>query len=220
MELKAPKAIFFDWDGTLVDSYQFLVDAHGAVRGRFGLPLFEEGEYEQYFGKPRDVLYRLIYGEGNYEQAKIWFQDYVLAHHIDALKPIKGAGELLAVVQDMNIPMGVVSNKKSDFIRKEAEKFGWESYFESITGAGDAAQDKPAVDPLVLGLCNAGLSLGGEDIWFVGDTDSDLKCAQDFGCVSVLLRNGVDTAILEHTYKPHLALECCARLQEKLLHCV
>jgi phosphoglycolate phosphatase len=54
-------------------------------------------------------------------------------------------------------------------------------------GANDAPHDKPAVEAVDLALEGSGLTRG-EAVWFVGDTDIDMLCAQRAGCLPVLLR--------------------------------
>jgi phosphoglycolate phosphatase len=56
---------------------------------------------------------------------------------------------LLKIGADLGIVMGVVSNKKAQFLRQEIEGFGWGGYFKAVVGAGDAPRDKPAADPLI-----------------------------------------------------------------------
>jgi phosphoglycolate phosphatase len=206
-----PQAIFFDWDGTLADTYSFLNDAHSHVRGIFGMPPFAEGEYKKYFGKPRDVLYTTIYGAENFEAAKAHFEDYVLENHVKGVKPLSGASELLKTLHDLGIPMGAVSNKKSDYLRLEAENFGWAHYFETYVGAGDAPNDKPSADPLYMAMERMGVQRGdvNDHIWFVGDTESDLKCAENAVCTCVYIKgDGIDLS-KSPEYSPFLIYETC-----------
>ncbi|HRQ62224.1 MAG TPA: hypothetical protein PLO23_12085 [Alphaproteobacteria bacterium] len=50
-----PAAVFFDWDGTLVDSYGVLEAAHNHTRKALGFDPLPEGAFASYFGKPRDL---------------------------------------------------------------------------------------------------------------------------------------------------------------------
>ena len=43
--LSEPKAIIFDWDGTLVDTLPGLLTAHNHVRALYGLPVWTEAEF-------------------------------------------------------------------------------------------------------------------------------------------------------------------------------
>ena len=54
---------------------------------------------------------------------------------------------------------------------------------QSVVGK---AVDKPASEPVHLALAPSGVPAGAE-VWFVGDTAVDMECAQNSGCVAVLL---------------------------------
>ncbi len=213
--LKQPKAVFFDWDGTLADSFVFLRGAHSHVRNAIGLPDLTQEQFDGYFGMPRELLYKEIYGDEG-EKAKALFEAYVMANH-KQLEPMPGAVELLKAITNMNILMGAVSNKKGDFIREEIKHFGWQEHFVSIVGAGDAENDKPAADPLLLALKKGGIDHDLADIWYVGDTETDLKCAQEAGCPSVFLQHKDDDGGLIETYNPVLTIRNCHELREFLL---
>ena len=71
-------------------------------------------------------------------------------------------------------------------MRRRREHLGWDRYFGRMVGAGDAARDKPADDPVALALDGSGIR-PGDDVWFVGDTDIDIDCAHNAGCIPVLL---------------------------------
>ncbi|GJL84803.1 MAG: haloacid dehalogenase [Micavibrio sp.] len=209
--LKPPKAVFFDWDGTLADSFVFLRGAHSHVRNAIGLPDLTQEQFNGYFGMPRELLYREIYGDEG-ERAKELFEAYVMENHTQ-LEPMPGAGELLTAIAARNIPMGAVSNKKGDFIREEIKHFGWQEHFVSIIGAGDAENDKPAADPLLLAIERGRVKFGLSDIWYVGDTETDLKCAQETGCPCVFLQHKDKDASLIETYKPALVVRNCHELR-------
>ena len=191
--LSKPAGIFFDWDGTLVDSFAFLTKAHNAVKSEFGLAPFTHDEFLRYFGVPRDQLFMDIYGE-HAEAAKGAFEKYYIANHLKEMIVMSGAVEMLDTIASLDIPMGVVSNKRSDFFRAEVEYLGWNKYFgDVVVGAGDAVADKPNPAPLVLGVSKYD-NMKTEDIWYVGDTVVDVECARAAKCPCILVCpvNGVD----------------------------
>lgn len=211
-----PAAVFFDWDGTLVDSYGFLNDAHGYVLSRLGLPPFREGEYREYFGMPRETLYPKIYKD-KCEEAKALFEEYVFANS-HKVKAITGAHDLLDALAEAGIPCGVVSNKKGVYIKKEAGHLGWGDAFCAVVGAGEAANDKPSTAPLTYAIEAAGLSeIAPQDIWFVGDTHIDLECAQGFGCVSLFVEGHKDSAEFIRTYNPDCVVSDCEEIRKILV---
>ena len=176
-EFVVPKAVFFDWDGTLVDSFSFLQDIHNYVLDALDLPARADGWFVDYFGKERDWIYQDIYGDVE-EQARELFAEYLVENHVKVLRAMEGAKDLLDLLAAHHIVCGVVTNKQGDWVRKEIAAFGWDQYFASVVGAGEAGVDKPSSKPLVKAVQDANIDLSAEQIWFVGDTDSDLKCAE------------------------------------------
>ena len=213
--IKRPDAVFWDWDGTLVDSYGFLNDAHSHTLVALGFQPFKDGEYKQYFGKPRETLYPAIYKE-KCEEAKDIFGRYVIenSHKI----PIIPDGKIvLDHFHAQNIPMGIVSNKKADLIALEVEHLGWQEYFTVIVGAGDAEDDKPSPAPLLLALERAGIDSKTSKVWYIGDTENDLACAQRAGSESLFLTGHDDTQELLQRYTPIITFESYSQLKEILV---
>lgn len=213
--IQRPDAIFFDWDGTLVDSYSFLDGAHSHVLGQLGFQPFQDGEFKQYFGQPREILYRTIYKD-KFEDAKILFETYVMKNN-HKIKFLEGADKMLSSLKDMNIAMGIVSNKKRSFIEKEIENFGWCEYFVITVGAGEASEDKPSGAPLILALEKAEIPQETHNIWYVGDTENDLLCAQNAQCEAVFIKGHHDTNRLILDYNPLLSIDNCKELHDFLV---
>ncbi len=217
MTIQLPGVIFFDWDGTLADSYKFLENAHNHIRRALGLSPFVGEEFKGYFGHPREKLYAELYGH-EIEKAKELFSAYVRANHVKHLKPMPGAADLLAACAGLGIEMGIISNKKSEFLKLEIETFGWQGYFKSVMGAGDAGEDKPSAAPLIKSA--AILSCGSmEKVWYMGDTDVDLQCAQNAACASVFLAHESLSDEWAKLYKPFLIFKNCREMTEFLLQC-
>lgn len=187
MNIAPPKAVFFDWDGTLVDSLAFLESAHDHILSVFKQPHREKDWFgAKYFGQPREYIYTDIYKERS-EEAKPLFEAYVRDNHIGALEPMDGAEEMLQLLHSHNIPMGVVTNKVREFVGPEIKHFEWDPYFKSLVGANEASDDKPSAAPLLLAIERANLDIDISDVWYIGDTRADMGCAKNAGAKMVYL---------------------------------
>jgi phosphoglycolate phosphatase len=214
-KLLKPSAIFLDWDGTLVDSFSFLHQAHNHARSRIGMDSFGTDEFLKYFGMPREQLYRQLYGD-QAAQAKKYFEEFVTLNHLQMLKPLPGASDLMDAIVAIDVVAGVVSNKKGDFIRREIDHFGWTPRLAAIVGAGEAPQDKPAADPLLLAISLSNVKENMNSIWYVGDSETDMLCAKNAGCVSVLIDSGHNNEWVAR-YEPALQVKNCTELADFLL---
>ncbi len=207
-----PDAVFWDWDGTLSDSYEFLNDAHNHTLVTLGFEAFKPGEYRTYFGKPREVLYPAIYKD-KAEEAKEVFGAYVFdnAHKI---KLIPGALEVLNFLHKSGVEMGIVSNKKAAFIQEELRHMKIGHIFTVVIGAGEASADKPSGAPLLFALEKAGVSHKKQSVWYIGDTENDLACAKDAGCPALFLKGDPGSENLIREYKPLFSFENYLQLRE------
>ena len=98
-------------------------------------------------------------------------------------------------------------------LRREAEHLDWARHFGRLVGAGDAARDKPALDPVALALDGSRVP-PGPDVWFVGDTDIDIECGRNAGCFTVLLRAQPPDERELAAQRPHYCLATCAQLAD------
>jgi phosphoglycolate phosphatase len=184
--MKRPRAIIFDWDNTLIDSWAAIHDAQNHTFEAFGLPAWTMEEIRtRVRGSMRDT-YPQLFGERWREAGEVFYRRFA-AKHLETLTPLAGSGELLAELNTAGFYLAVVSNKRGDYLREEAEKLGWLPLFARIVGAFDSARDKPAIEPVHMALAGSGIP-AGDGVWFVGDADIDLECAANSGCVPVLVR--------------------------------
>lgn len=185
-ELALPRAIVFDWDNTLVDTFPTIHAALNVVQGAMGVERWTlEEAHVRVRQSVRDV-FPVMFGE-RWEEAREIFYRAFEEVHLRELRVLPGAGELLQQAGEAGIALAVVSNKTASYLRREAEHLGWSRHFHRVIGATDAARDKPAPDPVHMALDGLGIAAGPE-VWFVGDTDVDLECAHHAGCVPVLVR--------------------------------
>lgn len=182
-----PKAILFDWDNTLVDSWPVIRDALNTTLVAFDHDPWTMEETRKRVRKSLRESFPDLFGD-KWEQAADVFYSRYGDIHAAMIKPIAGVSEMLVELSSAGIYLGVVSNKTGTFLRKEADTLDWTKHFGHIIGANDAPRDKPASDPVHLALEGTGL-VPSERVWFVGDADIDLECAIRADCVPVLMRS-------------------------------
>jgi phosphoglycolate phosphatase len=201
-DLVRPRAVLFDWDNTLVDSWATIHEALNLVMAAMGKPPWTLDETRRRVRLSLRESFPVHFG-ARWEEARDIYLDRFRAIHLDRLTSLPGRHELLQGLASEGIFLGVVSNKTGALLRREAERLGWSGYFGRIVGAGDADVDKPDAAPVRLALQPSGFA-AGEGVWFVGDTGVDIECAHNSGCVPVLL--GGEPASEElMEYAPRLA---------------
>jgi phosphoglycolate phosphatase len=180
-----PRAIIFDWDNTLVDSWGTIHDALNFLMAAMEKPLWTLAETRERVRLSLRDAFPAIFGE-RWEEARRIYMDRFQAIHLERLTALPGREAMLRALAADGHYLAVVSNKTGAVLRAEAEHIGWSPLFGSIVGAGDAHTDKPHCAPVELALKPSGIG-PGPDVWFVGDTAVDMECAIAAGCVPVLL---------------------------------
>jgi len=185
--LPPPRAILFDWDNTLADNWAAIHAAMNATLIAMGQPPWSMAESrDRIKASLRDSFPRL-FGQ-RWREAISIYREAFEREHLQQLREMPGAGDMLTRLRGSGLYLAVVSNKAGRYLRIEAEHLGWTSHFERLVGAQDAEADKPAVAPVEMALAGSGVARGPA-VWFVGDTDIDMTCAVNAGCTPVLLRD-------------------------------
>jgi phosphoglycolate phosphatase len=201
--LTRPRAIIFDWDNTLVDSWATIHDALNFLMAAMERPPWTIDETRERVRLSLRDAFPAIFGE-RWEEARRIYMDRFRAIHLERLTPLPRREAMLRALAADGHYLAVVSNKTGTVLRSEAAHLGWSELFGAIIGAGDAHTDKPHSAPVELALQPSGIT-PGPDVWFVGDTAVDMECALASGCVPVLL--GSDEITPEFSdFPPALAI--------------
>lgn len=185
---KLPKAILFDWDNTLVDTWRVAYDSLNSSLKALGRKTFTQ---EEFWKQPHLSLKdssRDLFGDYFAEGEKLFYES-VKRIHLKELLTLKGAETLLKDLKTRNLYMGVVSNKEGLLLRKEVEHLGWKDFFHQVVGSRDAEEDKPSHLPVLAALQTSAV-IPSHDVWFVGDSIVDVHCARASGCIPVVVGHG------------------------------
>jgi phosphoglycolate phosphatase len=197
--LSRPRAVLFDWDNTLVDNWGAIRAALNASLRAFDLPEWSLAETHARVRRSLRESFPEIFG-AEWERARAIFYKSFEDGHLDALATLPCAADLLDAI---DAPKAVVSNKQGRLLRREAEHLAWTGHFSRLVGAGDAARDKP--DPAPFELARQGLDIAAKDaVWYVGDTGLDMQAAHGSSCVPILVGNGMGDDSLLERYPPAL----------------
>ncbi len=179
--LPKPKAVIFDWDNTLVDTWPL-------IQAAIDQTMIEMGREPWGLEKVRDNIHKsmresfpLLFGDDWQRAGEIYKKTY-RAIHLEKIVLLPNALNLINKLEEQGILQFIVSNKIGVTLRKEAAKIGVDQKFFALVGAGDASVDKPSREPIDLALMGSGLDPQKDEIWFVGDTIADVDCAYNTGC--------------------------------------
>lgn len=205
-----PRAVLFDWDNTLVNTWPTIVECYRDTFSALGETPWTADEVKaRAHGSLRDV-FPPLFGERAGQAEKVFYETF-LRIHLDRLEPLPGAAGVLQRCRDAGCYVAVVSNKVGDNLRAELAHLGWGKWIERAVGARDCARDKPAPDPIFRALDGTGIA-PDHSVWMIGDTTADLKCAHAAGVLPVLFGEAEHSKELIREYPPRLHARNCHEL--------
>lgn len=205
--MDSPVAVLFDWDNTLIDGWSGITAALNTVLSAWDKAPWTVAEArERIRGSVRDTFPEMF--GPDWRRAQQMLRDTMMTQDLRHLTLMPGAAELVAAAARW--PGAIVSNKEGSTLRREVAHLGWTARFGAIIGAGDASADKPHPAPIWHALAGIGVKPGRE-VWYVGDTGSDMQAAHAAGCTAVLVgdaaHDGGLRALEEMGAAPHLHAE-------------
>lgn len=198
--LPRPRAIIFDWDDTIVDNWPLALEALNTALTHMGLAPWSDEEARSKAGPSARDLFGGLFGDRWEEADKVFYASFNKLIE-DGVRLHDQVEDMLQFLTANGVYLAVVSNKRGALLRKEADRIAFSGYFNAIVGAGDAERDKPDVAPVLHALQGSGIK-PGPDVWFVGDSHTDMACAIASGCSGVLLETKLPPANLLAQFPP------------------
>jgi len=184
------KAVLFDFDGTLADSYPAIAASVNYVRSRHGLPPLSEAEVRRHVGRGAGYLLEHTVPAGSLEANCAAYR----AHHPSVLRSgtrlLPGAAEALNALHERGLLLGVCSNKPVDFTRELVAYLGIASCLNVVLGPEDVPHPKPAPDMLRAALSR--LKVAADEALYIGDMGVDIQTARAAGVSVWVVPTGSD----------------------------
>ena len=176
-------AVFFDMDGTLIDSRADLGATVNFTRQQLGLAPIPQEEAISYVGCGARFLLEHAIPEmaGRFDEIWPLYTEQYRVHALDQTTLYPGVRTTLAELHDRGWLMGVNTNKPNFATHAILEHFGLMRYFGAVIAGGDCAEMKPSALPLRLAASRLrGHRLSSHD-WMVGDNWTDMDCGTNAG---------------------------------------
>ncbi len=174
-------AMFFDMDGTLIDSKADLAATVNHTRRDLGLAALPLETVVGFVGQgARHLLAHTIPERTGDEVAEI-FRSHYAEHCCESVTLYPGVRETLEELARRGWALGINTNKPNFATKMILAKFGIAGLFgDAIVAGGDCAEMKPSARPLAQCAERMGRVLSPHD-WMVGDSWTDLDCAANAG---------------------------------------
>jgi phosphoglycolate phosphatase len=184
------RAILFDFDGTLADSYPGITASVNHVRAAHGLPPLSELEVRHHVGRgPAHLLEQTVPGADIPRDVARY-----RAHHPSVMRSgtrlMPGVGQVLPSLKSQGLLLAVCSNKPIQFARELLDYLGLSAWLDVVLGPEDVPRPKPAPDMLVAALDR--LQVKPSEALYIGDMTVDIETARGAGVRVWVIPTGSD----------------------------
>lgn len=195
------KAVFFDFDGTISDSYAVVFRSLVRALKESG-HRFDKRKLKGLLGVRAERLLReLVLDEPSAKKVRKIFYGYlskaVSSQGIQSCVSLKPLWEM----KESGMPLLVVSNSHSSFLRASIKALNIGGLFKRVYGAEkfDVAANG-SKDGMLQALFK-GMKIKPSEAVYVGDRFSDVEFARKVGCVAVAVHNSCSWSTLERVKK-------------------
>jgi phosphoglycolate phosphatase len=183
------RAVLFDLDGTLVDSYDALTEAINYARRPYSMQDLNRTEVQQFVGDGVEKLLQRVFAPFPVpQQAWELFEsryDQICCQFSTVLTDVEAT---LDSMGEDNTRMAVCTNKPTSFSRKILEHLGIARHFDAIIGPDLAGARKPDPRHVLFTLESTGV--GPAEALFVGDMPVDVAAARASGLDVAVIATG------------------------------
>lgn len=182
------KAVLFDLDGTLLDTIEDLADSMNAVMNELGCSPHSLEEYKIFVGDGPDVLVTRSLPVDRRDEHTIRKGTELIGNEYkrrwaDKTRLYPGISELLQELRRKGLKIGILSNKRHDFMEMVISHFFPGFVFDAIEGSGSKFPKKP--DPTGALDIARRFGLKPDEIIYCGDSDTDMMTAKAAGMLAI-----------------------------------
>lgn len=200
------RAVLFDWDGTLLNSYDSDARAYLSMFRALGIPWTVEDLNRHYSPNWLRVYEAAQIPREKWAEAdRLWHQAY--ENESPALLP--GARD---VIQSLcsRFRLGIVTSGSGERVRRQLHDFQLASSFSVCICCEDAPRRKPDPAPLEIALKEIGAR--PQESLYVGDSPEDIQMARGAGVRAIGVFGPFPTAERIRALQPDALLDSIAEL--------
>lgn len=176
--------LFFDLDGTLIDSAVGITRCVAYALERLDHPVPSDAELRRWIGPALRISFAPLLGDDDrVEQAIAYYRERFESHGWEEHQVYPGIVDTLAALRDAGHRMAVVTAKNEPHARKILAHHPFGAWFEDIVGA--TPDGRLSHKPELIAEALRRLDPPREAVWMIGDRHMDIDGAREHGLRSV-----------------------------------
>lgn len=176
------KAVIFDFDGTICDSSEGIMEcALNTVKSMgYDISSYTPQYLRRFIGPPLRDCFRITFGvkEEEIEECVKRYRELYNARGMFEMKPYEGIRELLYDLKELGIKRAVATNKMEELALRCVRSQNLYDAFDAVKGP---EVDGGITKAMVISNALAQLGVPKDEALMVGDTTNDEKGAADAG---------------------------------------
>ena len=208
--------IIFDWDGTLVDSVDWIVHCIQQAAAEYGCPIPEPQAAKDIIGLSiENAIGQLFPDIDNTLRTQViaHYANTFFSRQISRDDLFPGVYPMLRQLKDQGFRLAIATGKKTAGLSRAIEATGVADLFDA-TRCSDQTASKP--DPLMLEEIIGELNADRRKTLMVGDSAHDLQMANNAGIAAIGVTCGAHSASTLRQYQPLMCLNYPTELLEHL----
>jgi HAD superfamily hydrolase (TIGR01509 family) len=187
------KSIIFDWDGTILNTLPYWLEAYRRAFKRYDLTVHDDEIVRRAFG---DRYGHRHFGIDNDEEFIALVTEYaqeillssILHEHIELT---------LGHLHTQGYSLVLLSSSPKVLLQRDLKRHGLEHYFTTVITAEDVTQHKPHPEGIVKAMSHLGVH--HTEVMIVGDSDKDIYAGKAAGIKTVLFYPDVNVQFYPKT---------------------
>ena len=181
-EMNDLRAVIFDADGTLLNSFELFYAAYVHVAETHSLRVPTPEEVRALMGDPLPEIFRSLYPDEDIPALLETNSAYVAANTMKS-EAFEGVEELLADLKAMGLKLAILTSGGSK-IHNILKHHSWDEHFTSVVHYERLIKPKPDAEGFVLAAKECGVEPG--QAVMVGDTIIDIQTGKNAGALSTI----------------------------------
>jgi pyrophosphatase PpaX len=200
------KAVLFDLDGTLLDSFAVHYQAYEAMFARFGILVTRETFLASYSPNWYHTYERMGLPSDSWDAANAYWLEEAAKRKA---KLFPGVREMLEALSRSR-KLGLVTSGSRQRVMTDLERTGIAPYFQVLVTGNDIKQPKPSPEGLEVALTSLCLAPG--EAVYIGDSYADY----DMACSAGVKFLGVNSAFEYSGSRPYRVMSSVIDLLQEL----
>ena len=179
------KAVLFDFDGTIMDTNEIILESWRHVFKEFRGRVCADEEVLGSFGEILEDTMRQTFPDIDTKLTVESYRNFQRTLYKDRIKLCDGIDGLVKGLYERGIKVAIVTSRFRGSTIEGAQRFGIAEYITDYVGCDDTKAHKPNPEPLNIALEKLGVTK--DEAIYVGDSKYDIQCAHNAGMKAVLV---------------------------------